>query len=1018
MSGHVHASKTASPSTQTSASQLRVPARTSVTTEAPHIQAKLEVGSPDDDHEREADAVADRVMTMGTPPAPPNGLGGLPWPIPVMPRSHGGATQPELATVGEGERLQRACAECEEGHEELQRDAEPGARPIVDAVFERELGQLRRSGGAPLGSDTRRFMESRFGHSFGDVRVHASDGAASLAKRMRAKAFTVGHDVVFGRGQYRPQAPSGRRLLAHELVHALQQSTARGPPTLRRTLEGGASVDETSMEDAPIASVVGHRVEQLEHGVVRLTTSVTPYGPLPSFALIGEVAVEREVTLWELFVGVLSRWGPEGPLRVGHHRAVEVALKLVSARGAVWDSGMTFAPGSRVPIILALGEARRLWNDVVGFELADREPSDAEATILAHPELFIAFERMQVATTRRRAKGVFDPTDYLGPEVRATTRFHDLLRGTEAFDRPEEVEAVRDQYTEELLAWARPVAQKILDDALGIARSEEFRYRPGGSGLRELLRIFAMVRPPVRLAAANLYLAPGVRQQAGVSGRLRHPGEEPAPPPTPIDHDRIAAVAAALPRDFPVLWGMQDRIGRLMLLGERRLSEELVEAARDRIEDIEDTKSELAGDPEFIWQLPMALTATQRALGLDEDDPRSVIIEGERIRALAGEAFTDEVIGVLLLAAGILAVMLPPAGLIAAASELAVAAADLGFSMAQWNAAVARHRAARAGVSAETQLTTFDPDEYWWLAIGLMGAGLGVKAALGGPAFKALKAVTETAETTEEVARAARRVGEGSGLGGRRLDAFVDEMVGEAASRRELRPISRGAAADAVRDSLSKELRELTPADLRQEAEALRGQKGYPDIDEFPLGTDTAHKWRRGEPWGTWCRWSDPTCYTFVEEGGTVRLEPVSEVTEPHGTGARVEEPEDLTEPLAPLGGRATREAARSAARISREVKCFGFCIEFASRLRRALRRKRISGTRIRLEAQGQRIGDIRGRGTLVGDDVHEAILVEGTVFDNLNPHGLPFEEWRDSLRFLGAEHERIPDDLFTFTPF
>ncbi|MFO7561134.1 MAG: hypothetical protein R6X02_00720 [Enhygromyxa sp.] len=69
---------------------------------------------------------------------------------------------------------------------------------------------------------------------------------------------------------------------------------------------------------------------------------------------------------------------------------------------------------------------------------------------------------------------------------------------------------------------------------------------------------------------------------------------------------------------------------------------------------------------------------------------------------------------------------------------------------------------------------------------------------MGGPAFKGLERTMEVAETTEEVARTARRFGEDNGLHGKRLDGFVDEAVAKVASRRPLRPIAKGSLTDDV----------------------------------------------------------------------------------------------------------------------------------------------------------------------------------------------------------------------------
>lgn len=82
-------------------------------------------------------------------------------------------------------------------------------------------------GGTPLDAGTRSSMESAFGASFGDVRVHTDDRASKSAESVGASAYTVGSDVVFRSGQFNPSTPTGQRTLAHELAHVVQQS--QGP---------------------------------------------------------------------------------------------------------------------------------------------------------------------------------------------------------------------------------------------------------------------------------------------------------------------------------------------------------------------------------------------------------------------------------------------------------------------------------------------------------------------------------------------------------------------------------------------------------------------------------------------------------------------------------------------------------------------------------------------------------------------------------------------------------------------
>lgn len=86
------------------------------------------------------------------------------------------------------------------------------------------------SPGQPLDAPTRAFMEPRFGHDFGHVRVHHNPRAAESARAVNARAYTVGRDIVFGAGHFAPNTHQGRQLLAHELAHTVQQRSRSSPP--------------------------------------------------------------------------------------------------------------------------------------------------------------------------------------------------------------------------------------------------------------------------------------------------------------------------------------------------------------------------------------------------------------------------------------------------------------------------------------------------------------------------------------------------------------------------------------------------------------------------------------------------------------------------------------------------------------------------------------------------------------------------------------------------------------------
>jgi outer membrane protein OmpA-like peptidoglycan-associated protein len=171
------------------------------------IRAKLVVGHANDPLEQEADHVADQVMRM-----------------PATSRSVTGAP-PQIS---------RKCAQCEAEEEDKTQtlhtkpagaaSVSRGAPPIVQEVL--------RKPGEPLDAETRAYFEPRFGRDFSQVRLHTDAEAAASARALNAFAYAVNSDLVFDTGRHDPATESGRRLLAHELTHVLQQSS--GAPTLRR----------------------------------------------------------------------------------------------------------------------------------------------------------------------------------------------------------------------------------------------------------------------------------------------------------------------------------------------------------------------------------------------------------------------------------------------------------------------------------------------------------------------------------------------------------------------------------------------------------------------------------------------------------------------------------------------------------------------------------------------------------------------------------------------------------------
>ena len=179
------------------------------------LQPKLVVGPSGDRYEQEADRVADQILRDG--PASRPAVEPLP------------PARPALA--------QRDCAGCDDD-EAVQRKpltADPAPQPETAAPEP----TITRGAGRPLPTATRADFERRFGHDFGDVRLHTDGQAAASTRAVRAHAYTVGHDIAFAAGQYAPETAEGRRLLAHELTHVVQQAggdhrRTSGPQHLHR----------------------------------------------------------------------------------------------------------------------------------------------------------------------------------------------------------------------------------------------------------------------------------------------------------------------------------------------------------------------------------------------------------------------------------------------------------------------------------------------------------------------------------------------------------------------------------------------------------------------------------------------------------------------------------------------------------------------------------------------------------------------------------------------------------------
>lgn len=284
------------------------------------LQAKLTVNAPGDAYEQEADRVADQVLRM-----PDGELAG------VAPAAPG---------------IQRMCAECEE--EKVQAKEAPGAVPAVAPETEAKIGALR-GGGAPLSPDLRGYFEPRLGQDLSAVRLHTGGTAQAAAGEVQARAFTVGPDIAFGRGELRPETESGKQLLAHELVHTVQQGQGRPGGALQRT-PAPPKLNYTALAEQIYDAIDGpgtdeeavyRALQQLNRNGLAIDELKKTYKKEHDLDLIDDIHGDFSEGELEYALQLLSAGSEKAPERVltGPNALLGVAAAIERLRAAVEIAG-------------------------------------------------------------------------------------------------------------------------------------------------------------------------------------------------------------------------------------------------------------------------------------------------------------------------------------------------------------------------------------------------------------------------------------------------------------------------------------------------------------------------------------------------------------------------------------------------------------------------------------------------------------------------------------------------------
>ena len=327
-----------------------------------NVQAKLAIGAVDDPLEHEADRVADQVMSM-------------PETIPV-------------ASSGVSS-IQRKCADCEEEKEHIQR------KPLASFIQRKETSggitasegvsqqiQASKGGGHSMDGSTQSFMQSRFGADFSGVKIHTGGEAIQMNRELNAKAFTVGKDIYFNDGQYQPNSEEGKRLLAHELVHTVQQEG--GPTSLQRAVSASRvschsyprtypiftwmgtndPLGEIQNADARAIELLTSTIDQLESVMSRIQGGASPF--VPTFSDCMAESIQTRLRINPENVG---SWTGNRAGSVGHfirwlinlRRTFESGWVRYNCRGPLCESnfGAYILPGQGFLVNLCV----QFWSD-------------------------------------------------------------------------------------------------------------------------------------------------------------------------------------------------------------------------------------------------------------------------------------------------------------------------------------------------------------------------------------------------------------------------------------------------------------------------------------------------------------------------------------------------------------------------------------------------------------------------------------------------------------------------------
>lgn len=709
----------------------------------------LAISSPNDPAELEADRIAAEVMRMPDDAAP--------------------AVARSVSSLA----VQRKCAACEEDEEfhrseseaALQRQASDGSAPL-SSLSASVTNLLASGGGLPLPTTARAPMETAFGADFASVRVHDDATANQAARDIGAAAFTHRQDIYFASGRFQPEIPEGKKLLAHELTHTLQQSNSTNAPLARSAVgQPGTSRNRETTG--------GVKREFTRHTIA--SSVLTSGGAQIQRSPNGEVSSPVEpVQAPEKKADPLA--APVLPMNVDvvTHRDVQLGADKPYLKSVLLN--MTAREGA-----LAVVEFVATFRLLVSTKSYHRMPEEQLSEYSKNPRI------AEDIAWHRKARSVLKILEEVHQEIQKENQ----------------------QFLEEFEEKARSVVEEALKESRKHVFAEAVRYGVGDLHLETRwyggLQIKGDVADNastrgIAIAAEGLLTRKKKVDEARheyqrFAGAMSIPSPEAARQRSGLQEHEVDIYLSQLrgeisqaQRDLDVFrLQAQMKFPLLAALSgdedfKRRELEDLAKGSKgknsdatavivnqilEKLKNISDVQEGLKpGGDVNIWRVPSIVESTMSELGATPDSVHGRIVS-EKVKAEKPSPLTGILIGILQLGLVLLAPFTEGLTLIPAAA-ISAGSAYQHFKEYETKKALRGTDFGAAALSAE------DPSLFW-LAVDIVGAGFDVTAA-GGAAFRLFRELAPAARAVRGAQAGEEAVGT--------LERNARELGGEALARR------------------------------------------------------------------------------------------------------------------------------------------------------------------------------------------------------------------------------------------